>query len=151
MVLDRIDNAERSFPLHPGFKPAFEHLKTVNLAALAPGRYPIDGDRLSMIVTRGPGKGTDKTRLEAHKRYIDIQCTISGTDLIGWKNIRACAAEGLGYNDEKDIEFFPGASDVWVPVPAGAFGIFFPEDAHAPNGAVEELFKVILKVKVEWE
>lgn len=151
MVLDRIDNAERSFPLHPGFKPAFDYLKTVNLAAIEPGKYPIDGDRLSMIVTKGPGKGKEKTRFEAHKRYIDIQCTISGTDIIGWKNLRACApGEGQGYIDEKDIEYFTTTADSWVPVPAGTFGIYFPEDIHAPNGAEEELFKIILKVKVAW-
>ena len=151
MVLDRIENAERSFPLHPGFKPAFAFLKTLDIDALEPGRHPIDGDRLFMVVVKGPGKGKDKTRLEAHRRYIDIQCTLSGTDLIGWKNIRRCAAEGLGYNDEKDIEFFPSGDCVWVPVPAGCFGVYFPEDVHAPSGAVEELVKVILKVKVEWE
>jgi biofilm protein TabA len=151
MVLDRIDNAERSFSLHPGFAPAFAHLKTLDPASIAPGRYPVDGDRLFMIVQRGPGKGKEKTRLEAHKRFIDIQCTLSGTDLIGWMNIRQCAFDGLGYNEEKDIEFFSGQSDVWVPVPAGSFGIFFPEDVHAPNGAEEELFKIVLKVRVDWE
>jgi len=151
MVLDTIQNAERSYSLHPGFKPAFEYLKTVNLDTIEKGRYEIDGARLFMVVDRGEGKGKDNARFEAHQRYIDIQCTISGDDLIGWKNIKECAGEGLGYNPEKDIEFFASQSKVWTPVPAGSFGIYFPEDVHAPKGATGRLFKIILKVAVDWK
>jgi len=151
MVLDTIQNAERSYSLHPGFKPAFEYLKTVNLDTIEKGRYEIDGARLFMVVDRGEGKGKDNARFEAHQRYIDIQCTISGDDLIGWKNVKECAGEGLGYNPEKDIEFFATQSTVWTPVPAGSFGIYFPEDVHAPKGATGRLFKIILKVAVDWK
>lgn len=151
MVLDTIDNAERSYALHPGFKPAFEYLKAQNLETLTDGRYEIDGDRLFMLVQRGPGKGKDKTKFESHQRYIDIQCTISGTDIIGWKNVGQCAGEGLGYNAEKDIEFYASQTEAWVPVPTGTFGIYFPEDVHAPKAAEGELFKIILKVKVDWK
>ena len=151
MVLDTIENAERSYPLHPGFKPAFEYLKTVDLEAIATGRHEIDGTRLFMVVDRGPGKGKANARFEAHQRYIDIQCTMSGTDLIGWKNIRQCAGEGQGYNPEKDIEFFSSKTEAWVPVPSGSFGIYFPEDVHAPKGSDDHIFKVILKVAVDWK
>lgn len=151
MVLDTIANAERSYPLHPGFKPAFEYLKTVDLATVADGRHEIDGARLFMLVQRGPGKGTAKARYEAHKNYIDIQCTISGDDLIGWKNLAQCAGQGEGYNAEKDIEFFAPEGGAWVPVPAGTFGIYFPEDVHAPKGAEDDLCKIIIKVKVDWK
>jgi YhcH/YjgK/YiaL family protein len=151
MVLDTIANAERSYSLHPGFKPAFEHLKTVDFGTVGEGRHEIDGSRLYMIVNRGPGKGKDNARFEAHQRYIDIQCTISGDDLIGWKNITQCADEGLGYNSEKDIEFFTSRNPVWVPVPAGTFGIYFPEDVHAPKGSTDQLLKIIFKVAMDWE
>ena len=151
MVLDRIDNGERYYPLHPGFKPAFEYLKNLDLKAVPAGRQEIDGSRLYAVITRGPGKGMEKARLESHKRYIDIQCAISGTDLIGWKNISECAARGQGYIEEKDIEYFPGMSEVWVKTLPGTFGIFFPEDVLAPMGSEEELFKVILKVAVDWD
>lgn len=151
MVLDTIENSGRFYALHPGFKPAFEYLKSLDLETVSAGRHEIDGARLFMIVDRGIGKGKENTRFEAHKRYIDIQCTISGNDIIGWKNIRECAGKGQGYNDEKDIEFFDCRSGAWVPVPEGNFGIYFPEDVHAPKASEDKLFKVILKVKVDWE
>jgi YhcH/YjgK/YiaL family protein len=150
MILDRIDNAGRYYPLHPGFKPAFEHLKTLFLSTMEDGRHEVDGARLFMILMHRRGKGMDNTRLESHVRYIDIQCTISGTDMIGWKNLRECAADGEGYNDEKDIEFFPGKPDVWVKTPPGTFAVFFPEDVHAPLGSEDDLFKVVIKIAVDW-
>jgi len=151
MILDRIDNAERYYSLHPGFKPAFEYLKKLDLNSVPAGRQEIDGSRLFAVINRKPGKGMESARLESHKNYIDIQCSITGTDLIGWKNISECAAEGEGYSQEKDIEFYPGMSQVWIKTLPGTFGIFFPEDVHAPMGGTEDLFKVILKVAVDWK
>ncbi|MFC1692249.1 YhcH/YjgK/YiaL family protein [Candidatus Latescibacterota bacterium] len=150
MILDRIDNVERYYPLHPGFKPAFEYLKTVDLENMTPGSYIVDGKRLYVKIVRRPGKGIEKTKLEAHTHYIDIQCTITGADLIGWQNIKDCTTEGQGYNEEKDVEFFPEKPEVWVKTPPGTFAIFFPEDMHAPEGSEEEFFKVIIKVAVNW-
>jgi len=148
MILDRIENAARSYPMHPGFRQAFEYLGSLDLAAIEDGRYEVDGDRIFMIVTHRRGKGRDGTKLECHHRYIDIQCTVGGTDLIGWKHLAECAGEGLGYDEAKDVEFFPGKAGIWVPTPPGTFAVFFPEDVHAPLGAEEELFKVIIKIAV---
>ena len=150
MILDRIDNAERYFPLHSGFKPAFEYLKTLNLDTVEDGRYEVDGDRIFIIVTRRRGKGMDETKLECHKKYIDIQCTLSGTDLIGWKNLSECEGTGFGYDEEKDVEFFPGKSGIWVKTPPGTCAVFFPEDVHAPLGSGSDLFKVIMKIAVDY-
>jgi beta-galactosidase beta subunit len=37
-----------------------------------------------------------------------------------------------------------------VTVAPGSFGIFFPEDAHAPAAADGPIHKVVLKVAVDW-
>ena len=36
------------------------------------------------------------------------------------------------YDEQKDLQFFRDAADSWVTIAAGSFGIFYPEDAHAP-------------------
>ncbi|MBN1294673.1 MAG: YhcH/YjgK/YiaL family protein [Candidatus Latescibacteria bacterium] len=149
MILDRIDNAERYYPLHPGFKKAFNFMKEIKIETLDDGRYTVDGEKIFILVMRRKGKGIDETKLECHKKYIDIQCTLSGTDLIGWKNLSDCEGSGLGYNDEKDVEFFPGKSSVWVKTPPGTFAVFFPEDVHAPLGSEGDLFKAVIKIKAE--
>ena len=149
MILDRIENAGRYYSLHPGFQTAFDFLKNADLNSMEPGRHEVDGSRIFIIILKDKGKGIDNTKLENHQRYIDIQCVISGTDLIGWKNLSDCGGLGQGYDEEKDIEFFESKADIWITTPPGHFCLFFPEDAHAPMGSEDELFKVIIKIAVE--
>ena len=150
MILDVLENAQRYDSLHPRLAPAFDFLRRGDLAALPAGRHEVHGDRLYAVVVREEGRGREGAKLEVHRKYIDVQFSVEGTDLIGWKNISACAGPGDGYDDEKDIEFFSDAPDAWIATPPGTFAIFFPDDAHAPLGAEGPLHKVVMKVAVDW-
>ncbi len=150
MILDSIENAARYAALHPGIVPAFAHLRTLDLDALEPGRVEVDGDRLFLVVVRKPGKGKSAARMECHRKYIDVQCTISGTDIVGWSHLSDCAGAGTSYDAAKDIEFFTKGPEAWIESPPGTFALFFPEDVHAPLGAEEDLFKVVIKIAVNW-
>ena len=149
MILDRIENAGRYYDLHPGIQTAFDFLKNTDLNSMEPGHHEVDGNRVFIIIFKDMGKGIDNARLENHQRYIDIQCVIFGTDLIGWKNLTDCGGLGQGYNKEKDVEFFEGKAEIWITTPPEYFCLFFPEDAHAPMGSEGELFKAIIKIAVD--
>ncbi|UCE35860.1 MAG: YhcH/YjgK/YiaL family protein [Deltaproteobacteria bacterium] len=95
-------------------------------------------------------RGRKNAKLEAHRQYIDIQFTVAGRDEIGWKPAARCTRHGQEYNEEKDVVFFSDEPDAWVATPAGTFGVFFPEDAHAPLGGTGPIHKVVVKVAVEW-
>jgi biofilm protein TabA len=75
---------------------------------------------------------------------------VAGSDLIGYKTKPSCKADAKGYNSESDIEFYTNSPAVWLPVPAGSFAVFFPEDVHAPLGTDGQVHKVAVKVAVEW-
>ena len=147
MILDTLVQSGRYAGLHPLFPRAFDFLKTTPLASLAPGRHEIDDDRLFVLIDRQDGRGHAGARLEAHRRYIDIQLTLEGSEEIGWLPLAACRPRG-GFDAEKDIMFFDEAPRVWLPVPPEAFAIFFPEDAHAPLAGLGPLLKAIVKVAV---
>jgi biofilm protein TabA len=151
MVLDVLANSERLKRLHPGFGAAFQFLRDTNLQQLGNGRQDIDGSRLFAMVIRGQGRGQASAKLEAHRQYIDIQYSVTGHDLIGWKNISACHQPEQPYDAEKDLQFFHDASDSWVTIPQGSFGIYFPEDAHAPMASDAPIHKVVVKIAVAWE
>jgi len=151
MILDVLTNEERLRKLHPGFGAAFQFLRGTNLNQLPEGRREIDGPRLYALVVRGQGRGQKGAKLEVHRRYIDIQYSITGPDVIGWKQISACRNPVEAYDEVKDIQFFLDASDSWVTVPQGSFGIFYPEDAHAPMAADGPIHKVVVKVAVDWQ
>lgn len=150
MILDVITSSERLSKLHPGFRAAFEFLKRPDIEQLADGRQEIDGTRLYAIVIRGQGKGQKGAKLEAHRRYIDIQCSLTESDVIGWKQIAACQNPTQAYDESKDLVFFSDAPDSWVTVPRHSFGIYFPEDAHAPMATEGAIHKVVVKVAVDW-
>lgn len=158
MVLDTLARCHRYTKLHPAFARAFEFLTRADWAQLVSGfastegqsvRHYIDGDRLYVSIDRTDGRGRDGARLEAHRRYIDIQLTIEGHDEIGWKPLGACAQVGIEYDAVKDIAFFKDRPESWLSLPAGHFAIFFPDDAHAPLGGRGTLKKAIMKIAVE--
>ncbi len=149
MIFDHLDNAKRYYPLHRAFPAAFEFLRRPDLAALPVGRNDIDGERMFCMVVQGPGKGKDGAQLEMHRRYLDIQFTLSGTDALGWSPTRLCHTTGLGFDEAKDLELFTARPETWVITPPRTFAILYPEDAHAPLGGLGELHKVVMKVRLE--
>jgi biofilm protein TabA len=150
MILDVVANEEQLKKLHPGFGPALQFLRRADLSQLPEGRQEIDGSRLYALVIRGQGKGQKGAELEVHRRYIDIQCSITGSDVIGWKPTSTCGDPEQAYNEQKDIQFFRDAPDSWVTIPQGSFGIFYPEDAHAPTAADGPIHKVVVKIALDW-
>lgn len=149
MILDRLTDMDRYATLHPRFARAIAYLRETNLAALAPGRYAIDGDALKAIVEETHGRSRADARLESHRRYIDLQLVLSGEESMGWRALNECQAPLADYAEEKDIRFYADAPASWIAVPPGNFCIFFPSDAHAPLVGEGPIRKLILKIAVD--
>jgi biofilm protein TabA len=148
MIIDSAASHQRYLPLHPLFERAFHFLAGADLGALAPGRHPIDGDRLYLSIDHVQGRGRDGARLEAHRRYIDIQYTIEGDEEIGWRPLADCGAPAGGFDETRDIGFYDRRPASWLSVPAGTFVVFYPDDAHAPLAGQGVIRKAIIKVAV---
>lgn len=148
MILSNISHADRYATLHPLFPRAFDYIRNTDLHALAPGRHAIIGDDLFVIVEQVDGRTRAEARLECHRRYIDIQLVLEGTDEMGWKPLADCKQPIGDFNTERDIRFFQDAADSWISTPANAFCIFFPEDAHAPLVSTGKIHKLIFKIAV---
>lgn len=149
MILSALSQSERYTKLHPLFQYAFEYIRNTDLFALAPGRYQLLGDDLIAIVEQVPAKTKEMAKLEAHRKYIDIQLVLEGDENMGWKPLADCLNPVSEHSAERDIRFFHDAPASYVPVPPDHFCIFFPEDAHAPLVGSGTLRKVIFKVAVE--
>jgi len=147
MILDRLQNGSVYSGCHPGFAQAFAYLAETDFTTIPEGHYAIDGERIYAMVQDCTGRGISGARIEAHRRYIDIQYTLAGDEVIGWSDLSD--VKGEGYNDEKDVEFFTGENTTWIDVPAGHFAIFFPSDGHAPLAATGAFRKVVVKIAVE--
>ena len=149
MIFSALSQSSRYAALHPLLQRAFDYIRDTDLFALAPGRYPIVGDDLFAIVEQAQGKTREMAKLEAHRRYIDIQLVLEGDEQMGWKPLADCLNPVSEHNEEKDIRFFRDAPASWIAVPPDHFCIFFPEDAHAPLVGSGQIRKVIFKVAVQ--
>src|SRR5512136_2246735 len=62
MILDRLGNAAFYRPLGPRIAAALDWLRATDIAALADGRYELEGDRLAAIVQRYRTRPLPKAR-----------------------------------------------------------------------------------------
>ncbi len=148
MILDTLERSARYVHLHAEFARAFSFLSTTDLRALPLGKHAIDGDRLFVLLDRQQGRGHDGAKLEAHRRYIDIQLTLDGIEQIGWRALSTCTGATDLYDEAKDIVFFNDVPTSWIGVPPSHFAIFFPDDTHAPLAGREPVWKAVVKVAV---
>ena len=148
MIIDTAASSHRYLPLHPLFERAFRFLADSDLRSLAPGRHTVDGERLYVSIDHTQGRGRDGARLEAHRRYIDIQYTIDGEEEIGWMPLAACGPPAGGFDGARDVGFYDRRPASWLWVPERTFVVFYPDDAHAPLAGRGAVNKAIVKVAV---
>ena len=148
MIFSSLSQSQRYRTLHPLFQQAFDYIRDTDLYNMASGRYQLAGEDLIAIVEHVSGRSKEVAKLEAHRRYIDIQLVLEGDETMGWKPLADCFNPVSEHSEERDIRFFHDAPASWVPVPPDHFCIFFPEDAHAPLVGSGSIRKVIFKVAV---
>ena len=148
MILDTLDRLKVYSATHERFAEVFIALEALDLNRISEGRHELDGDTDAfIIVMEKEGQGRKGAKLEAHRKYIDVQIVLSGEDVMGWRATAACAAS-KGYDEEKDVEFFDDPPTTWLVAPSGHFCIFFPEDAHAPLAGEGKTQKAVVKIPV---
>lgn len=128
---------------------SFEFMKNNDLEKMTPGKYPIDGENAFASITEIVDNPLEKTTWESHKKYIDLQYVISGSEKIGVAP-SATATVINPYNAQKDganYKIDDGIYDVATP---NVFYLFFPSNAHRPNIMVneEKVKKLVIKIKV---
>lgn len=146
MILDTLTNSERYSSVHPLFARAFEALR--NAHTLAPGTHTIDGDKLFIIITEQHSEPAHNIRLEAHRKYIDIQAALDGSFDIGWRALEQCRTLYRDYDTDADVVLFDDRPDFFAALRPGMVAILFPGDAHAPLPPVGSVRKAVIKVSV---
>ena len=130
---------------------AFAFLRRADLQSLAVGRYEIDGDMVFALVQECDLKPVSEMKIEAHRRYIDIQSPLTGPEAYGVGRL-SDANMALPFDAEKDIGFYEQPMDVVVVNP-GEFMMFRPPyGAHGPSCSIDgprRIRKIVIKVCVD--
>jgi YhcH/YjgK/YiaL family protein len=151
MILDRIDNARLYLGLHAGFAKAFEILTDKTLAKKQDGKYAVDGEKIYYTLQRYTSKPISDGKLEAHRKYIDIQFLLVGVEILGYAPLKGLTT-AEEYNPQKDIAFFNTPKEITkAKLEPGLFCILFPDDAHLPCRQLAgpaDVLKMVIKIKI---
>jgi YhcH/YjgK/YiaL family protein len=150
MIADILKNRQLYSAISPRIKTALEYIAKTDFSAMEPGRIELDGSNLYVLVQAYESIPKEQGKWECHRNYIDIQYIAEGEELIGFNNIQKMQVV-TAYNPDKDIEILGGTGD-YVTLSEGAYGIFFPDDAHQPKIASGNIpgfvKKIVVKIKI---
>ena len=149
MIIDLVANIEQYKVLGDRMAKAIDYIQKNDFQAMSKGKYPIDGDEVFAIVNEYETKAESDAKPETHKKYIDIQLMVSGTEYMGYMPLVG-QQSSEAYNPDKDIEFYQLPCNL-VEVSEGMFAIFYPQDIHQPSVLKDSsapVKKVVVKVLV---
>lgn len=122
-------------------------LLTTDFTGVPDGRYEVDDDIFYMIQTYDTKPDNDLP--EAHRKYIDIQCVISGAETIGIGKIENMTE--VEAHPDRDLWLYHGPMD-YVTLTPGRFVVVWPQDPHAASikaGDETGCHKVVVKVRTD--
>jgi len=117
----------------------------------AEGRHALWDDEIYALVLRYATGDATESRFETHRKYVDLQYTLAGSETIEWAPRDSLANDG-DYDAAKDLLFHHSGPVFGRAVKAaGFFSIYTPVDAHrgkirAPGFA--SAFKLVVKIPV---
>jgi len=145
MIFDMLSNSHLYSDITPRLNMAFAYLTATDLAALPAGRVDLDGDHVYVLVQEYTTKPLEEGKWEAHRRYLDVQYILSGSERIDFALTNTMK---LGdYIEERDFQAMSGSGST-LNLKAGSFAVFFPQDAHMPGlavGAPSQVKKIVVK------
>lgn len=151
MIFDHVDNRETYYAIDPRIEKAFQYYLNMNPDTPA-GRYELDGDDFFVLVQRPEKKNLEGKPLEYHKKYIDLQLVVRGSEIYGYAHASRLGEAVIPYNPEKDAGHNADAGCAFIPAVQGQFFLFWPQDGHkacGDDGKAGDLVKLCFKIRIK--
>lgn len=154
MIVADFENVAKQVILTQGIRKAINFLRDKRYQELPNGRIDIDEDRVFALIQSYNSKmELNDPAFEAHRKYIDIQYIVSGTEILAWAPLDSVTIT-IPYDQEKDVLFGKVPVDEWTPVrfTEGQAIILYPSDAHAPSLAIDQpmnIKKIVVKIAID--
>jgi len=120
------------------------------ILSLVSGSYDAEYNDIKMNVGKYFTKEESDKFWESHKKYVDVQIMINGTEKVAVSDIRNMNEKS--FDSEKDLVILEGKKAFDVIMKTGDVLVFFPNDAHKPELNISEndnsknLRKIVTKV-----
>ena len=126
MIIDSCGHFDDYKPLLRGIGEALSALRELG-SDPGVGRYEFEGGYF--MIQEGKTRSVDDGDFEAHRRYLDVQVILKGSEVVAWSDT-AGLSESLPYDGEKDKVMFSGKPQHTDLIKEGMFWVAFPHDAH---------------------
>ena len=150
MIVDKIENLKLYYPVLNGLEEANAFIEKCYEGSVEIGKYEIDGDRIFANFQSYMTKKREGAQFESHRKYVDVQAVVSGTEIISWAPTENLKVEREKFSTGGDIALYSGETVMDARLPAGYFALLFPDDAHMPclgeNDESTEVKKVVVKI-----
>jgi len=150
MITDSIDQLKRYAV--PKADAILKFISAHDCVHLPDGEIEIEGRQLFVRVMSYTPKPAAENRFETHHIYADVQCPVSGAELMQIARMKDLSPL-TEYDARGDYQFFKVSGPTTdVIVQAGEFAVFYPHEAHRPACSFEGykglVKKLVFKVKI---
>ncbi|MET3321013.1 UNVERIFIED_ORG: YhcH/YjgK/YiaL family protein [Peribacillus simplex] len=146
MIFDLIENSDEYISLNPKFANGLEKLNEVEIDYNK--RFDFDGGYL--FFQEGTTNHIDEGTFEAHKKYIDIQIVLNGSEYVAWAPINQLVVD-VEYNAEKDVVRLNGSPKAIMKINKGMAYICLPHDGHKALKYINKATKynkAVIKIEI---
>lgn len=126
------------------------------ILSLVNGSYDVGYNNIKMNLGKYFTKKENDKFWESHKKYLDVQIMINGTEKVAINDIRDM--EVKSFDEEKDLTILEGDKAFDIIMKTGDVLVFFPNDVHKPELNVSEnddsgnirkiVTKVVFKIEI---
>lgn len=149
--IHHLEAYEKQLP--PFIHQCLSAIRDFDFNSVSDGKYELCG--CTMSVESPATEPEEERKLEGHKKFIDIQFEIKGSE--EWIGVESIfdSPRALESYEDRDLYFFEShrEKESKVYFTEGRFAVFFPEDLHRPlcqgRKGKEILRKAVMKVPVE--
>ena len=150
MIYDRIENIKKYKGVSKWLDAALDFLERTDLNTLPPGKTVICGDHVFLNVMEAETQDEHNVFFEIHKKYMDIQIDIEGTEMLQIGLDRGAVVEE--YREEIDFGTFSCEQSACCILGPGRFVVCMAEEPHKPTltfGEPGKVKKCVIKVEAD--
>lgn len=148
MIIDKFKNLSSYASMLQSLKEGYKEIKKLDRNNLEVGRYEFNGG--FFMVQKGVTKPMEEGNFEAHRKYVDVQIVIEGSEDVAWADL-SDLTEVIPYNEEKDAVYYSGDTSHYMTITEGMCYVAFPHDGHRAIRHVKEqtsFTKIVMKLPV---
>ena len=158
MIITSVNNEIQNKSLAKDIRFCIEFAKKNEnkILSLVNGSYDVGYNNIKMNLGKYFTKSENEKFWESHKKYLDVQIMINGTEKVAINDIRDM--EVKSFDEEKDLTILEGDKAFDIIMKTGDVLVFFPNDVHKPELNVSEnddsgnirkiVTKVVFKIEI---